>query len=150
MLLGELRRLTVQTGTRRLLIVDDNEVSRYILRDLLNQPWLDIQEAANGAEAMKSLHESLPDALILDLLMPDMSGFEILRELRARPATERLPVLIYTSKVLSDVEKTQLESLRAKIVRKEDVTSRLSAQPFLDWVKSVGLAPEIVVREQDA
>jgi signal transduction histidine kinase/DNA-binding response OmpR family regulator len=149
-LLGELRRLTVQTGTRRLLIVDDNEVSRYILRDLLNQPWLDIQEAANGAEAMKSLHESLPDALILDLLMPDMSGFEILRELRARPATERLPVLIYTSKVLSDVEKTQLESLRAKIVRKEDVTSRLSAQPFLDWVKSVGLAPEIVVREQDA
>jgi hypothetical protein len=52
--------------------------------------------------------------------------------------------------VLSDVEKGQLESLRARIIRKEDVTSRLSAQPFLDWVKSVGLAPEIVVREQDA
>jgi signal transduction histidine kinase/DNA-binding response OmpR family regulator len=144
MLLEELRRLTTQTGTRRLLIVDDNEVSRYILRDLLNQPWLEIREASNGTEAMKSMNESLPDAVILDLLMPDMSGFEILRQLRARPATESLPVLIYTSKVLSDVEKAQLESLRTRVVRKEDVTTRLSAQPFLDWVKSVGLGPEII------
>jgi signal transduction histidine kinase/CheY-like chemotaxis protein len=150
LLLAELRGLTAQTGTRRLLLVDDNEVSRYILRDLLNQPWLDIREAANGTEAMKSLNETLPDAIILDLLMPDMSGFEILRELRSRPATEKLPVLIYTSKVLSDVEKAQLESLHTRVVRKEDVTTRLSAQPFLDWVKSVGLTPEIVVREKDA
>jgi signal transduction histidine kinase/CheY-like chemotaxis protein len=140
-LLRELRRLTAGTGTRRLLLVDDNEVARYILRDLLNQPWLDIREAANGTEALKSLNESLPDALILDLLMPDMSGFEILQQLRAQPATESLPVLIYTSKVLSDVEKAQLESLHTRVIRKEDVSTRLSAQPFLDWVKSVGLAP---------
>jgi CheY-like chemotaxis protein len=140
-LLRELRRLTAGTGTRRLLLVDDNEVARYILRDLLNQPWLDIREATNGSDALKSMNESLPDAVILDLLMPDMSGFEILRQLRAQPATESLPVLIYTSKVLSDVEKTQLDSLHTRVIRKEDVTTRLSAQPFLDWVKSVGLAP---------
>jgi len=145
-LLRELRRLTVQTGTRRVLLVDDNEVARYILRDLLNQPWLDIREAANGTEAMRSLKESLPDALILDLLMPDMSGFEILRQLRSSPATETLPVLIYTSKVLTDAEKAQLESLDTRIIRKEDVATRLSAQPFLDWVKSVGLTPEPAVR----
>jgi signal transduction histidine kinase/CheY-like chemotaxis protein len=148
-LLRELRRLTAQSGTRRLLLVDDNEVSRYILRDLLNQPWLDIREAANGTEAISSLNDSLPDAVILDLLMPDISGFEILRQLRAKPATERLPVLIYTSKVLSEAEKAQLELWDAKIIRKEDITTRLSAQPFLDWVKSVGLAPEIVGREGD-
>jgi CheY-like chemotaxis protein len=140
-LLRELRRLTAGTGTRRLLLVDDNEVARYILRDLLNQPWLDIREATNGSDALKSMNESLPDAVILDLLMPDMSGFETLRQLRAQPATESLPVLIYTSKVLSDVEKTQLDSLHTRVIRKEDVTTRLSAQPFLDWVKSVGLAP---------
>ena len=99
---------------------------------------------------MKALGEGLPDAVILDLLMPDMSGFDILKKLRAEPATQSLPVLIYTSKVLSDVEKAQLESLHTRVVRKEDVTTRLSAQPFLDWVKSVGLTPEIVVREKDA
>src|SRR5580692_4106310 len=62
-LLRELRNLTVQTGTRRLLMVDDNEVSRYILRDLLSQPWLDIREASNGTEALKALGEGLPDAV---------------------------------------------------------------------------------------
>jgi signal transduction histidine kinase/CheY-like chemotaxis protein len=148
-LLRELRRLTSQTGTRHLLLVDDNEVSRYILRDLLNQPWLDIREAANGSEALRLLQESLPDALILDLLMPDISGFEILRQLRSSPATEKLPVLIYTSKVLTDAEKAQLESFDTRIIRKEDITTRLSAQPFLDWIKSVGLTPEAVARNQD-
>lgn len=150
LLLRELRRLTVQTEPRRVLLVDDNEVSRYILRDLLNQPWLDIREAGNGTEAMAALEESLPDALILDLLMPDVSGFEILRQLRASPATEKLPVLIYTSKVLTEAEKAKLESLGTRIIRKEDVTSRLSAQPFLDWVRSIGLAPESVARGNDA
>ena len=80
--------------------------------------------------------------MILDLLMPDISGFEILRQLRAQPETRSLPVLIYTSKVLTEAEKAQLDSLQARIIRKEDVTTRLSAQPFLDWVKSAELAPE--------
>jgi signal transduction histidine kinase/CheY-like chemotaxis protein len=140
-LVGELRRLTANTGTRRVLLVDDNEVARYILRDLLDQPWLDIREAANGTEALSALNERLPDALILDLLMPDISGFEILRQLRSQITTKSLPVLIYTSKVLSEIEKAQLESWDARIIRKEDITTRLSAQPFLDWIISVGLAP---------
>ena len=82
--------------------------------------------------------------------MPDISGFEILRRLRAQPETKSLPVLIYTSKVLSDEEKSQLDSCQARIIRKEDVTTRLSAQPFLDWLGSVGLGPEAAMREPHA
>ncbi|MGA2889237.1 MAG: ATP-binding protein [Terracidiphilus sp.] len=141
-LMRELRRLVANSGTRQVLLVDDNEVARYILRDLLDQPWLDIREAASGTEAMSLLNERLPDALILDLLMPDISGFEILRQLRSQVATKSLPVLIYTSKVLSETERTQLESWHARIIRKEDVTTRLSAQPFLDWIRSIELAPD--------
>ena len=148
-LLQELRRLTSQTGTRKLLLVDDNEVSRYILRDLLDQPWLDIQEMATGGEALSLIRESPPDAVILDLLMPDLSGFEVLRQLRSDPATEKLPVLIYTSKTLSDGEKSQLDAWNAGIVRKEDITTRLSAQPFLDWVRSAGLSPEAQARNRE-
>jgi len=148
-LLRELRRFTAQTGTKRILLVDDNEVARYILRDLLDQPWLYIREASSGSEALSMLGEGLPDALILDLLMPDVSGFEILRQLRAQEATSALPVLIYTSKILSDSEKAQLNSWHAKIIRKEDVSTRLSAKPFLDWIKSVGLATEVDVREHN-
>ena len=149
-LLRELRRLTAHNGTRRLLLVDDNEVARYILRDLLDQPWLQIREASSGTAALNALSESLPDALVLDLLMPDLSGFEILRQLRSQPATKNLPVLIYTSKVLTEAEKTQLDSWQARIIRKEDVSSRLSAKPFLEWLKSVGLGPETGVRGRNA
>jgi signal transduction histidine kinase/CheY-like chemotaxis protein len=148
-LLSELRRLTSNMRPLRVLLVDDNEVARYILRDLLDQPWLDIQEAANGTEALSSLARGLPDALILDLLMPDISGFEILRQLRSEPATRNLPVLIYTSKRLSEVEGAQLASWHAGIIRKEEITTRLSAQPFLDWMKSLGLAPGASDREQN-
>ncbi|HEX4038272.1 MAG TPA: ATP-binding protein [Acidobacteriaceae bacterium] len=140
-LLRELRRLTAQTGTRRLLLVDDNDVSRYILRELLHQPWLEIDEASNGTSALAVVEKNPPDAVILDLLMPDISGFEILRQLRSSSATENLPVLIYTSKPLSEAERAQLETWRARVVRKEDVSTRLSAQPFLDWLSSAGLAP---------
>ncbi|MGA9583881.1 MAG: response regulator, partial [Terracidiphilus sp.] len=149
-ILSELRRLTFHNGTRKVLLVDDNEVARYILRDLLDQPWLQVREAANGVSALNALKESIPDALILDLLMPDLSGFEILRQLRSQPATKSLPVLIYTSKVLTETEKTQLDSWQAKIIRKEEITSRLSAQPFLEWVRSVGLGPESTIRERNA
>lgn len=149
MLIGELRRLTAQTGTRRILLVDDNEVARYILRDLLDHPWIDIREAANGTDALASLNEELPDAMILDLLMPDISGFEILRQLRSQAATRSLPVLVYTSKSLAESEKTQLESWNCKIIRKEDITTRLSAQPFLDWIGSVGLSPDSLPGNQD-
>jgi signal transduction histidine kinase/CheY-like chemotaxis protein len=148
-LLSELRGLTAQTGTRRILLVDDNEVSRYILREILDQPWLEIEEVSNGTDALAAIKQAQPDGLILDLLMPDMSGFDILRAMRAHPKTETLPVLIYTSKLLSEAEQKQLEGLNASVVRKEDVSNRLSAQPFLDWARASGLLPDYSVRERD-
>ena len=141
-LLRELRRLTSFGETRRVLIVDDNEVSRYIVRQILDQPWLRLSEASNGAEALRLIQESPPDALILDLLMPDISGFEVLQRIRQSSETRNLPVLIYTSKTLSEAERTQLESLQISVLRKEDVSARLSAQPFLQWLNSAGLTPE--------
>jgi hypothetical protein len=56
---------------------------------------------------------------------------------------------VYTSKPLSEGERALIESMRARIIRKEDVSRRLSAQPFLDWLKSAGLAPEAASREQN-
>ena len=149
-LLRELRRLTARSGTRRLLLVDDNDVSRYILRELLQLPWLEFEEARNGREALAALGARLPDALILDLLMPDIGGMEILRQLRSSPATEDLPVLIYTSKVLSEPDRAQLESWRVRVVRKEDVSTRLSAQPFIDWLNAAGLSPTPPVPDSHA
>jgi signal transduction histidine kinase/CheY-like chemotaxis protein len=149
-LIRELRRLTTQAGTRRLLLVDDNEVSRYIVRELLDRPWLDVTEAGNGSEALRLIKEQAPDAVILDLLMPDMSGLDVLRRLREQTSTDKLPVLIYTSKVLTENEKQDLEALGAKLLRKEDVSTRLSGRPFLDWLASEGLSLEDKAAEHNA
>ena len=149
-LLRELRQLTGHTGVRKLLIVDDNEVSRYILRELLDRPWLDILEANNGAEAIRLIGQERPDAVILDLLMPDISGMEVLRQLRENPSTQMLPVLMYTSKVLSEAERIQLEGLEASLLRKDDVSARLSPRPFLDWLDRSGLTLPESVSEQNA
>ncbi len=144
-LLHELRRLTNLSGTRRLLLVDDNDVSRYILRELLQQPWLDFEEARNGKEALAALERQLPDAIILDLLMPDIGGVEILRQIRSKPQMEGVPVMVYTSKILNGQERAQLESWRVRVVHKEDVATRLSPQPFMDWFRAAGLLPAHLV-----
>jgi signal transduction histidine kinase/CheY-like chemotaxis protein len=149
-LLEELRARTAHSGTRRLLLVDDNEIARYIVRDLLNQPWLDLREASSGREALAAIRDEMPDAVILDLLMPDMSGFEVLRQLRTDEGTRNLPILIYTSKELTDSERTELDALNASVMKKAEVSSRLSAQPFLDWAKSAGLSPETLPAERNA
>jgi signal transduction histidine kinase/CheY-like chemotaxis protein len=148
-LLAELRRLTAQVSPRRLLIVDDNEVSRYILRELLDRPWLTIEEVNSGTEAVRILNENPPDALILDLLMPDMSGLDVLKRLRERSATQQLPVVVYTSKVLSDLEKQSIEQLEAAIIKKEDVSNRLSAKPFFDWLHQAGIVPQEAASKQN-
>jgi len=135
-------------GTRRILLVDDNEVSRYILREILDRPWFVIDEVSNGTDALVAIKEAPPDGLILDLLMPDIGGFDILKALRAHPNTEHLPVLIYTSKTLTGSEQNQLDRLNVQVVRKEEVSNRLSAQPFLDWAKAFGLLPDYSLGEQ--
>jgi signal transduction histidine kinase/CheY-like chemotaxis protein len=149
-LLKELRQLTSHSAPYRLLIVDDNEVSRYIVRELLDRPWLDIIEASSGSEAMQRIVEERPDAVILDLLMPDITGIEVLRRLRNESSTEALPILVYTSKVLTESERSEIEALNSVVIRKEDVSTRLSALPFLDWLATAGLAPQSLAREQNA
>ena len=127
--------------------MDDNDVSRYIVKEILDQPWLELSEAKNGNEALRSLEEAIPDAVILDLLMPDISGFEVLHRIRERAETQKLPVLIYTSKSLTESERSQLTGLNATILRKGEVSSQLSAQPFLEWLRQAGVAPQAAPSE---
>jgi CheY-like chemotaxis protein len=84
------------------------------------------------------------------MLMPDISGMDVLRQLRDESSTRALPVLIYTSKVLSDAEKAQLAGLETSVIRKEDISTRLSARPFLEWLDGAGLSPKENVSEQNA
>jgi CheY-like chemotaxis protein len=69
--------------------------------------------------------------VILDLVMPGMGGFEVLQQLRAKEQTRRLPVIVYTSKILSGEEKALLTDLAAGLIAKSDVTRTLSPESLL-------------------
>ncbi|SDG80647.1 hypothetical protein SAMN05216588_10124 [Pseudomonas flavescens] len=77
----------------RLLIVDDNVATRYALRRRLERHGYRVLEAGTGGEGLTLIDSQAPDALILDVNLPDMSGFDIVRTLRAAPATALLPVI---------------------------------------------------------
>jgi signal transduction histidine kinase/CheY-like chemotaxis protein len=130
-LLQDVRRVTRQEKPKKLLLVDDNDLSLYILRELLDRPWLNLVEAHNGQEALDMIDREQPDAVILDLVMPGMGGFEVLQKLRAQEETRRLPVIVYTSKMLSGEEKMRLTDLAAGLIAKSDVTTMLSPESLL-------------------
>ncbi|MGB9679957.1 MAG: GGDEF domain-containing response regulator [Thermoanaerobacteraceae bacterium] len=83
---------------KSILIVDDNKLSREILKNTLQNAGYTIMEAKNGEEAMQIYKNSFPDMVILDIIMPGMSGFEILKILRSDEENLILPIIILTSK----------------------------------------------------
>ncbi|WP_420548160.1 response regulator [Curvivirga sp.] len=93
-------------NSNSVLIVDDEISTRAILKARLGQKeGYDILEAANGTEALEKIFENQPDVVILDWKMPDLTGIEVLKELRQNEETHDIPVIMLTSKKLvSDVE----------------------------------------------
>jgi signal transduction histidine kinase/CheY-like chemotaxis protein len=140
-ILNELRRLTGREKPLKLLLVDDNDVSRYILRELLDRPWLSLIEAHNGLEAIDMALQEDPDGVILDLVMPEKTGFEVLEMLRTQEKTRNLPVIICTSKPLSVLEKARLDVLGAGLISKADVASTLKPERLLKLLAEAGISP---------
>jgi len=82
----------------RVLIVEDEKDVREMLRLNLKLGGFDVLEAQNGAEGLAIAKAELPSVVILDLMMPEMSGMEVCRALRRNPATSRIPILMLTAK----------------------------------------------------
>ena len=79
------------------LVIEDDEDQRAVFREMLSaQGWL-VSEAANGCLALASLASHLPDTLLLDLMMPEMDGFQLVAVLRAHPEWRKIPVVIVTA-----------------------------------------------------
>ncbi|MFO1014691.1 MAG: response regulator [Caulobacteraceae bacterium] len=82
----------------RILFVDDDPILREFAAVHLAADNVEIETAGDGLEALEKIRERHPDVVLLDLEMPRMDGFELLRTLRADPATLRLPVLVVTGR----------------------------------------------------
>lgn len=82
----------------KILIAEDEPFIIESLTFLLNREGYHVSAVADGTAVIARVQQDVPDLLILDIMLPEMSGFEILRRLRSAPATERLPVLVLSAK----------------------------------------------------
>ena len=86
----------------KILIAEDEPDMRALLSDLLVEAGHDVAEVENGEEALRMLQGDLPDLVLLDVLMPEINGLQVLKRLRSNPATAVLPVILLTAFSLSD------------------------------------------------
>jgi hypothetical protein len=103
---------------KRLLVVEDNPAEQLSIRTLLGGDDVDITVIDTGAQALASIAEQPYDCVVLDLRLPDMSGFEVLERLRETPVFSDLPIVVFTGKELSPEEDTRLHELARSVVIK--------------------------------
>ena len=103
---------------RRLLVVEDNKAEQMSIGELLGHDDIEIVNAATGGEALSTLRQEPCDCVVLDLRLPDMSGFEVLEEMRGDGTLSDVPVVVFTGRELSPEEDAQLHTMARSIVVK--------------------------------
>jgi signal transduction histidine kinase/CheY-like chemotaxis protein len=131
----------------RILVVEDSEAARLQLRDILEPVGYEVTFAENGAEAIARINESVPSAVILDLMMPEIDGFEVLRVIRSEERSKHVPVLILTALHVSREELAFLEGNNIhQFIQKGDVNK----QELLKAVAAMVLPTEAPTAVADA
>jgi len=105
--------------TKRLLVVEDNEIEREAVLELLGYEDIEIVPVSTGDEALAAMRDQAFDCVVLDLRLPDITGFELLEKFQAEPALAAVPVVVFTGKDLSRDEQARLNSMAKSIVLKD-------------------------------
>jgi len=103
---------------KTILIIDDEETSRYIARHLFHNSNCHVVESSDGIEGAEKARFENPDLILLDLAMPRRSGFEVLEDLKSDDATRNIPIVIHTSKNLSQSDFERLAGRHAAVLPK--------------------------------
>jgi CheY-like chemotaxis protein len=118
-------------GLGSVLVVDDDATVRALVTETLGGNGLELREAADGREAVEMIDARRPDAIVLDLLMPGMDGFEVLERLQASTETRLIPVIVLTGHRLSGEERETLRRGTVSLLEKSDY-SRAELRALID------------------
>jgi PAS domain S-box-containing protein len=135
--------------TGRVLVAEDDPVTREMFRRTLEkEDWL-VMEAANGQHALETLAESVPDLILLDLMMPEMDGFQFITALRQHPDWRTLPVIVVTAMDLTPTDRLRLNGHVEQILQKgcynRDQLLQEVRDLVLGWVRPARPAAETAV-----
>jgi CheY-like chemotaxis protein len=104
---------------KRLLVIEDNDIERQGIVELLGHDDIEIYAVSTGAEALHLLEEQPFDCCVVDLRLPDMTGFELLERVQVEAALRELPIVVFTGKELNHDEESRLKVVAKSIVLKD-------------------------------
>ena len=133
---------------KTILLVDDSEPFIIQMKDFLYESGFEIITAQNGQEALDKISQIIPDTIILDLMMPDIDGFEVLKTIRNAEATAQIPVLVLTSKHLTKEDSSFLIKNNVhQLIQKEDV-NRVELLKALADLHRTGTTEELIIKNK--
>ncbi|WP_333294298.1 HAMP domain-containing protein [Microcoleus sp. CZ3-B4] len=109
----------VDRPVKNLLVVEDDATQRLSIVDLIGNHDVSTTAVGSGAEALETLKSGHFDCIVLDLGLPDMTGFELIEQIKQEPNLKSLPIIIYTGKELTRTEETQLKRMAETIIIKD-------------------------------
>lgn len=118
---------------KKILVVDDSPTERYFLSELLTRHGYTVSVAENAEDAGSKLKSSLPDLILMDVVMPGQNGFQFTRELSRDPATQAIPVIMCTSK---SQQTDRIWGLRQGA--RDYVTKPVKAEELLEKIAALG------------
>jgi signal transduction histidine kinase/CheY-like chemotaxis protein len=128
----------------RLLLIDDDDVHRYLLKQLLKDLPYVLLEASGGKEGVQLAREQAPHLIFLDFVLPDITAFDVLDELKADPRTRDIPVILHTSHELQEDERTRLARETAAILSKHTLSREVAITRIRDALTKAGLGSHAV------
>lgn len=138
-LLSTVQELIEGKTARTLLLVDDDEVTRYLLGEALSKLGYRVLEARNGREAIRMIKERLFDGIFLDVIMPGMDGFEVLKEIRAIDSSKTIPVIVHSSKNLSAHELNLIVDMKVTNYQKQALATEESTDALRNVLRIAGI-----------
>ncbi|MBI3269423.1 MAG: response regulator [Planctomycetes bacterium] len=140
-LLGVVRRVGGTQAGRSVLIVEDDAMTRSMLRRAMEEEGWKAAEAENGRKAIAALEKASPSLILLDLLMPEMDGFEFVDALRKRQDWRALPVVVITSKDVTAEDRRRLDGSVHRILQKGSYGQKELLSVLRDLVSAGAAAP---------
>ena len=112
---------TLQSETVRILVIDDDKTSLNLLSSILTPAGFTVLTAQGGKKGIKAAREKSPHLILLDLRMPEISGFDVVETLRKDPLTASIPILVLTAKQLTESDRTRLQGSVSAVFERDSI-----------------------------
>jgi PAS domain S-box-containing protein len=123
----------VKSQPVHVLVVDDEQANLDLLEGLLKPAGFEVRTANGGQKGIEMARSEMPDLILLDLLMPDVSGFDVVEALGTEEKTRSIPIMVLTAKVLTEREKSTLNRQVAAIFQRKSV----AGAELTDWLRAI-------------